>query len=90
MLFSCVSSKKFKASKANYGQLQVKYTLLQTDFDTCKGARASLEADNANFNKLLADRDKQIAFLKENNTTVLQERILKTFIIDSIFICQSA
>lgn len=72
-LFSCVSSKKFKASKANYDQLQVRYTLLQTDFDSCKGARASLETDNANLNKLLADRDKQIAFLKENNTTVLNQ-----------------
>jgi chemotaxis protein MotB len=73
VLFSCVSSKKFKASKADYNQLQVKYTLLQTDFDNCKGARASLESDNANLNKLLADRDKQIAFLKENNTTVLTQ-----------------
>jgi chemotaxis protein MotB len=73
ILFSCVSSKKFKASKANYDQLQVKYTLLQTDFDNCKSAKASLETDNANLNKLLADRDKQIAFLKENNTTVLNQ-----------------
>ena len=46
MLFSCVSSKKFKASKASYDQLQVKYTLLQTDFDNCKSAKASLETDS--------------------------------------------
>ncbi len=73
ILFSCVSSKKFKTAKADYDQLQVKYTLLQTDLGNCKDARTSLESDNANLNKLLSDRDKQIAFLKENNTTVLQQ-----------------
>jgi len=73
LLFSCVSTKKYKASKADYDQLQVRYTMLQTDFDSCKGTRTALEADNASLNKLLADRDKQIAFLKENNTTVLNQ-----------------
>lgn len=73
ILFSCVSSKKFKAAKADYDQLQVRYTQLQTDDTDCKSAKASLETDNANLNKMLADRDKQIAFLKENNTTVLNQ-----------------
>ncbi len=73
MLFSCVSSKKFKAAKADYDQLQVRYTQLQTEDTDCKTARASLESENANLKKNISDLDKQIAFLKENNTTVLNQ-----------------
>ncbi len=73
LLFSCVSSKKFKTAKADYDQLQGKYTLLQTDFSNCRDAKASLESEISNLNKMLSDRDKQIAFLKENNTTVLNQ-----------------
>ena len=72
-LFSCVSSKKFKAAKADYDQLQVRYTQLQTEDTDCKTARASLETENSNLKKNIDDLNKQIAFLKENNTTVLNQ-----------------
>jgi chemotaxis protein MotB len=77
LLFSCVSSRKFKATKAEYDQLQVRY---KTDLGSCNDAKteldrqkSSLESDNANLNKRLADKDKQIDFLKENSTTALNQ-----------------
>ncbi|MDQ6842843.1 MAG: OmpA family protein [Bacteroidota bacterium] len=73
ILFSCVGTKKFKAVKADYDQLQIRYTQLQTDDNNCKDARASLESENANLKRSVADKDKQIDFLKENNTTVLKQ-----------------
>lgn len=72
-LFSCVSSKKFKTAKADYDQLQVRYTQLQTEDTDCKTARASLETENSNLKKNIDDLHKQVAFLKENNTTVLNQ-----------------
>ncbi|MEO7961591.1 MAG: OmpA family protein [Ginsengibacter sp.] len=73
LLFSCVGTKKFKAVQADYDQMQVRYTQLQTEDAACKDARTKLEADNANLNRRIADQEKQIDFLKENNTTVLQQ-----------------
>ena len=77
LLFSCVSSRKFKATKAEYDQLQVRY---KTDLGSCNDAKteldrqkSSLESDNANLNKRLADKDKQIEFLKENSSTALNQ-----------------
>ena len=80
LLYSCVSAKKYKASKENYAQLMMKYTQLQTDINNCNDAKVELirqkstqENDNANLNARIADLNKQIDFLKENNTTVLKQ-----------------
>ncbi|MDP4265393.1 MAG: OmpA family protein [Bacteroidota bacterium] len=80
LLFSCVSTKKFKASQADYASLQTKYTQLQGDFSNCNDAKADLtrqkallENDKAGLNSRITDLDKQIDFLKENNTTVLKQ-----------------
>jgi chemotaxis protein MotB len=80
VFFSCVSSKKFKASKADYTLLMTKYSQLQGDMNNCNDAKAelarqkaALESDNANLNGRIADLNKQIDFLKENNTTVLKQ-----------------
>ncbi|MBK5272378.1 MAG: hypothetical protein JJE22_15335, partial [Bacteroidia bacterium] len=80
MLFSCVSSKKFKKSQADYGTLQVQYTQLQSDLSNCNDAKAelmrqksSLEGDNAALNSKIADLNKQIDFLKENSTSALKQ-----------------
>lgn len=79
-LFSCVSSKKFKASQAQYGELQVRYTQLQSDISNCNDAKAELvrqkaglENDNASLNTRIADLNKQIDFLKENSTQALRQ-----------------
>ena len=79
-LFSCVSSKKFKASQEQYAQLQTKYTRLQGDLGNCNDAKndlarqkSNLEGDNANMNSKINDLNKQVDFLKQSNTTVLKQ-----------------
>lgn len=79
-LFSCVSTKKYKASQAQYGELQTKYTLLQTDLNNCNDAKSELarqksglENENASLKNKINDLNKQVDFLKENNTTVLKQ-----------------
>ena len=78
--FSCVSSKKFKKSQADYSELQIKHTELQTTLNNCNDEKAelarqktSLENDKAGLNDRIADLNKQIDFLKANNTTVLKQ-----------------
>lgn len=78
--FSCVSSKKFKKSQADYAELQTKHGQLQTSLNTCNDEKAelarqktSLESDKASLNDRIADLNKQIDFLKTNNTTVLKQ-----------------
>ncbi|MGB4845284.1 MAG: OmpA family protein [Ferruginibacter sp.] len=80
LLISCVSTKKFKAAQAEYDQLQTRYVQIQSDINNCNEAKAelmrqksSLEGDNAGLNNKIADLNKQIDFLKENNTTVLTQ-----------------
>jgi chemotaxis protein MotB len=80
LLFCCVSSKKFKKSQADYAELQTKFTLVQGDLSNCNDAKAelarqksSLENDKNNLNTQIAGLNKQIDFLKENNTTVLRQ-----------------
>ena len=80
LLFSCVSSKKFKASQAQYADLQTKYSQLQGDLGNCNDAKAdlsrqksSLENDNSQLNGKISDLNKQIDFLKANNTSALKQ-----------------
>jgi chemotaxis protein MotB len=79
-LFSCVSQKKYKEAQNQYGQLQNKYTVLQGDLNNCNDAKnelarqkSGLENDNASLRSKINDLNKQIDFLKENNTTVLKQ-----------------
>jgi chemotaxis protein MotB len=80
LLFSCVSQKKFKTVEADYNQLQLKYTQLQSDLSDCNNQKAelnrqklNLENEKAGLLNKIADLNKQIDFLKENNTTVLRQ-----------------
>ncbi len=73
MLFSCVSNKKFKAEQDKYAALNTQYATLQGSLKTCEDERA-----DAAKKKMLSDAEieslnKQIAFLKENNTQALQQ-----------------
>ncbi|HLF44936.1 MAG TPA: OmpA family protein [Chitinophagaceae bacterium] len=79
-LVSCVSSKKFKSEQARYADLVIKQTQIQADLTTCindrnmlSRQRESLEGQNAALVAKIADLNKQIDFLKENNTTVLTQ-----------------
>lgn len=77
---SCVSSKKFKKSQADYTDLQVRYGQLQGNLTNCNDEKAelahqksSLENEKSNLTNRIADLNKQIDFLKTNNTTVLKQ-----------------
>ena len=80
LFFSCVSSKKFKQSQADLAQLQIKHTQLQGDLSNCNNEKAelarqksALEDDKVSLNGRIAEMNKQMDFLKENNTTVLKQ-----------------
>lgn len=79
-VFSCVSSKKFKSVLTDYDTLRVQYLRLQTNLQDCNNDKTDLnrrlsneQNDNANLRGRIADLDKQVAFLKENNTTILKQ-----------------
>lgn len=79
-LFSCVSSKKYKQSQADYANLQVKHAQLEGDLSNCNNDKvklskdkSDLEAEKASLNTRIADLNKQMDFLKDNNTTVLKQ-----------------
>jgi chemotaxis protein MotB len=80
LLSSCVSSKKFKKSQADYAELQIKLSQVQGDLTNCNDAKAelakqksTLENDKNSLNNQIADLNRQIDFLKSNNTTVLKQ-----------------
>lgn len=77
---SCVSSKKFKAETAKLDDLKKTYALLEEDLKNCDDQKAdllkqkrSLEVEKDGLQKRIEDLLKQIDFLKENNTTVLNQ-----------------
>jgi chemotaxis protein MotB len=73
MLFSCVSSKKFKALQGKYDSLNNAYGKLQGDLKNCNDKTASLTQDNTNCDAKVAALEKQIDFLKQNNTQALKQ-----------------
>ncbi|HVS97784.1 MAG TPA: OmpA family protein [Puia sp.] len=73
MLFSCVSSKKFKSLQSKYDSLNNAYGNLQNDLKNCNSKTASLSQDKTNCDAQVAALQKQIAFLKENNTQALKQ-----------------
>ncbi len=77
---SCVSSKKYKSEQARYADLVIKQSQIQADLTTCINdrnmltrQRESLEGQNAALIAKIADLNKHIEFLKENNTSVLTQ-----------------
>lgn len=72
-LFSCVSSKKFKTKEAEYDQLQVKLVQVQTDLTGCNDEKAALQLQKNSFESEVAHLNKQIDFLKQNNTQALKQ-----------------
>jgi chemotaxis protein MotB len=72
-LFSCVSSKKFKKSQADYIILQTEHTKLQTDLSNCNNDKAELSRQKSGLETEIANLTKQIDFLKQNNTQALKQ-----------------
>lgn len=80
LLFSCVSSKKFKTAQNQYTILQTKYTGLEGQLNACNDEKnnlnrlkSGLEQDNAALNGKIGDLNTQIDFLKANNTSALKQ-----------------
>lgn len=72
-LFSCVSSKKFKKSQADYATLQGQHTQLQSDLSSCNNEKADLQRQKSGLENDIANLNKQIDFLKQNNTQALKQ-----------------
>lgn len=73
MLFSCVSSKKFKGLQSKYDSLNNAYGALQNDLKNCNSKTADLTQDKSNCDARVAALQKQIDFLKANNTQALKQ-----------------
>ncbi len=73
MLFSCVSSKKFKTLTGRYNELSTSYTGVQNDLKTCRDEKAELDRKRAQMDTEMDALNKQVAFLKENNTQALKQ-----------------
>jgi len=73
MLFSCVSSKKFKGLQSRYDSLNNAYSALRDDLKNCNSKTASLTQDKSNCDARVAALQKQIDFLKQNNTQALKQ-----------------
>ncbi len=80
LLFSCVSSKKFKTAQADYAKLEAKYTLAESDLAECTTEKATLarqkealEREKALLNTRVDDLVSQVDFLKSNNNQALKQ-----------------
>lgn len=70
LLFSCVSTKKFKASQAQYSELTGKYAQLQSKLEDCQRTmRDSTEAYNRRSNV----NQERVEGLKQNNSILLNQ-----------------
>lgn len=70
ILFSCVSSKKYKAGQVRYEELNKEFARLQSDLRNCEDFSAR---QKANMQTELDALKKENTFLKENNTNVLTQ-----------------
>lgn len=70
---SCVSSKKMKAEQAKYTKLNGFYVQTQTDLKSCRDAEAEAARRRTQLESELGAANKQVAFLKENNNTMINQ-----------------
>ena len=73
LLFSCVSQKKFKQAQADYATLQTQYATVQGDLTNCNNDKAELNRQKLALQGDIDNLNKQIGFLKENNTQALRQ-----------------
>lgn len=73
----CVSKKKFMAAEAaaqeKYNQLNTTYTQLQGTLKDCTDEKTELNRKNSVLQSEITGLNKQIDFLKQNNTTALKQ-----------------
>ncbi len=74
---SCVSTKKFKAAEASaqtrYNELNSTYTKLQETLKNCNDDKTELNRKNTGLQVEIDGLNKQIGYLKENNTQALRQ-----------------
>jgi len=76
-LFSCVSSKKYKKSQADYATLQTQHVQLQNQLQetttNCNSDKAELNRKNSELQNDITNLNRQVDFLKQNNTQALKQ-----------------
>jgi chemotaxis protein MotB len=70
---SCISQKKFKAVLARYEALNTTYTQLQSTLKKCEDDKTELNRKQTGLEAEISGLNKQIGFLKENNTQALRQ-----------------
>ncbi len=73
LLSSCVSSKKFKKSQADYAQLQTRYQTLEGTLADCNNQKAGLEQEKTELNRRITDLNKEIENIKQNYTQAVMQ-----------------
>ncbi len=73
LMFSCVSKKKFAAEQLRYTELSAKQAQLQSQLSACQDSSAAFAKRRAQLEGEIDALNKQIAFLKENNNTVINQ-----------------
>ncbi len=80
LLFSCVSSKKFKSEQAKNAELNTKYSTLLGEFNDCQKNKTDittqktfLETENGNLKNQVANLQKENDYLKQNSSTLLNQ-----------------
>jgi chemotaxis protein MotB len=80
LLFSCVSSKKFKSEQAKNAELNTKYSTLLGEYNDCQknkndlsAQKSFLETDNSNLKAQVANLQKENDYLKQNSSTMLNQ-----------------
>jgi chemotaxis protein MotB len=73
LLFSCVSSKKYKKSQADYATLQTQHSQLQGNLNDCNTQKADLTRQNEGLQSQIDGLNKQVSLLKENNSQALKQ-----------------
>lgn len=73
LLFSCVSAKKYKAEKLKVEEMNKVHAELQTNLKGCEDDKANLTRTKEELQSQIADLNRQVAYLKENNTQALKQ-----------------
>lgn len=73
VLSSCVSSKKFKKSQADYSALQTRYQTLEGSLSDCNNQKAGLEKEKADLNKRITDLTREMEYVKQNYTQAVSQ-----------------
>jgi chemotaxis protein MotB len=70
---SCVSSKKFKKSQADYAALQTRYQTLEGTLTDCNNRNDGLQKEKEQLNTKINDLNKEIENIKQNYTQALSQ-----------------